>query len=84
MRTLSFSEFDPSNFWGQVGRDYDADRRNNHPWVTALHGKGFSNSHIGRYHEDLTEEEVAVIEIVCTDAFNLFGYPTTSSKEMSA
>lgn len=84
MTTLTFSEFDPSNFWGQVGRDYDADRRNNHPWVTALHGKGFSNSHIGRYHEDLTEEEVAVIEIVCADAFNLFGYPTTSSKEMSA
>jgi Sulfotransferase family len=73
---LSLSDYDSASEWQRSAEDYDQQRADpdRAPWTTELHGRGVSDSRIGRYRDMLSNEEIAVIEEACQVVMRPFRY----------
>ncbi len=83
---LDLADYDPASEWQSSAEDYD--RRRADPklaaWTTELHGKGVSNSQIGRYRDVLSNEDIAIIEEECQAVMRPFKYDTLAAQASSA
>jgi hypothetical protein len=80
---LALADYDPESKWQRSAEDYDQ-RRNDPdraPWTTELHGKGVSDSRIGRYREDLSADDIAIIEEECQAVMRPFKYDRLSTQD---
>jgi Sulfotransferase family len=83
---LTLTEYDPASQWQRSAEDYD--QRRHDPdlaaWTTELHGEGVSDSRIGRYHDLLSDEDIAMIEEECRAVMRPFQYDPMVAQRSSA
>ena len=83
---LALTDYDPASEWQRRAEDYD--QRRDDPdlaaWTTELHGKGVSDSQIGRYSEMLSPEDIAIIEGECREVMRPFRYDALATDAASA
>ena len=83
---LSLADYDPGSEWQRSAEDYDQRRADPDmaAWTTELHGKGISDSRIGRYRESLSAEDIAIIEEECRAVMRPFKYDAHAAEASSA
>ena len=83
---LALANYDPKSDWQRSAEDYD--QRRNDPdlaaWTTELHGKGVSDSQIGKFREVLSAEDIAIVEAECQAVMRLFKYDPLAAQASSA
>ena len=83
---LALDSYDPGSEWQRSAEDYDQSRDDpdRSAWTTELHGKGVSDSQIGKFREMLSAEDIAIIEEECQAVMRPFKYDTLAVHGSSA
>jgi hypothetical protein len=83
---LALADYDPGSEWQRSAEDYEQLRadRDRSAWTTELHGKGVSDSQIGKFREVLSAEDIAIIEEECQAVMRPFKYDTLAAQASSA
>ena len=83
---LALADYDPGSEWQRSAEDYEQARTDpdRAAWTTELHGKGVSDSQIGKFRDALSAEDVAIIEEECRAVMRLFKYDTQAAQAPSA
>ncbi len=83
---LALTGYDPGSEWQRSAEDYDQSRADpdRAAWTTELHGKGVSDSQIGKFREKLSAEDIAIIEEECQAVMRPFKYDALAAQVSSA
>lgn len=83
---LELADYDPNAEWRRSAEDYEQSRSDpdRSAWTTELHGKGVSDSQIGKYREMLSAEDIAIIKEECQAVMRPFKYDTLAVQGSSA
>jgi len=71
---LPLRDYDPSSNWSRNLVDFQGQENQKDPFASKLRGKPLSAASVGRYKNDLTPEECAIIEQECHPIMAHFGY----------
>lgn len=83
---LALADYDPASDWQRSAEDYEKSRvdPDRSAWTTELHGKGVSDSRLGRYRDDLSADDIAAVEEECKDIMRLFRYGTPPAAQQAS
>jgi hypothetical protein len=83
---LALADYDPGSEWQRSAENYEQSRADpdRSAWTTELHGKGVSDSRIGKYRDVLSAEDTAIIEAECQAVMRPFKYDTLAAQAPSA